>query len=72
MTELALVVSKSLWSSFISFFEKITAQYEEERSIRAERARIVNELNAATDRQLADMGFNRTDIPAIANGTYQR
>ncbi|MDR3435570.1 DUF1127 domain-containing protein [Telmatospirillum sp.] len=72
MTELALVVSKTLWSSFVSFFEKIAAQYEEEFRIRADRARIVNELNATTDRQLADMGFSRSDIPAIANGTYQR
>ncbi|MDR3436287.1 hypothetical protein [Telmatospirillum sp.] len=72
MTELALVVSKTLWSSFVSFFEKIVAQTEEERQIRADRARIVEELNATSDRELAELGFSRADLPAIANGTYQR
>jgi uncharacterized protein YjiS (DUF1127 family) len=72
MTELALVVSKTLWSSFVSFFEKIAARYEEERSVRADRARIVSELSATSDRELAELGFSRADLPAIANGTYQR
>lgn len=72
MTELAFMVSRTLRASFVSFFEDIAAQYKETRRIRAERARIVNELSASTDRELAELGFSRADLPAIANGTYQR
>jgi len=72
MTELALVVSRTLWARLVSFIENVSDQFKEERRIRTERARIVNELNATTDRELAELGFSRADLPAIANGTYQR
>jgi len=72
MTELALVVSRTLWARLVSFIETVSAQYKEDRRIWAERARIVNELNASTDRELAELGFSRADLPAIANGSYQR
>ena len=39
---------------------------------RREVARIARELNAHNDKQLADMGITRADIPAIARGTFRR
>ncbi len=72
MTEMNLVVSRTPWASFVSFAEKLFAFYQEERRVRAERARIVNELDYCTDRELGELGFSRSDLPAIANGTYQR
>ena len=72
MTELALEVSRTVWFSFVSLLKDTFAQQQERRLIRAERARIVNELNSCTDRELGELGFSRADFPAIANGTYQR
>lgn len=34
--------------------------------------RIYRELSRMTDRDLADIGVSRADIPAIAEGTYRR
>jgi uncharacterized protein YjiS (DUF1127 family) len=37
-----------------------------------ERRRISNELAMYTDRELQELGFSRSDIPAIAAGNYRR
>ncbi|TCT04176.1 uncharacterized protein DUF1127 [Tepidamorphus gemmatus] len=37
-----------------------------------EAARVRRELGALSDRELADIGIMRADIPAIAAGIYQR
>ena len=34
--------------------------------------RNVNELSQLSDRELADIGLDRSDIPRVAAGTYQR
>lgn len=51
-------------------------QLREQRQARlAERQanlRLANELAAASDRHLAELGFSRADISEIARGTYQR
>ncbi len=39
---------------------------------RARQARIMRELSTYADRDLADLGFTRADIPAVARGTYRR
>ena len=39
---------------------------------REEVFRITHELGGYTDRQLADMGLSRSEIPAVACGTYSR
>jgi uncharacterized protein YjiS (DUF1127 family) len=51
---------------------RLLAQFSDFRARRAQRSRIIRELNAHTDSQLADMGFVRSDIRALANGTYRR
>ena len=41
----------------------------------AERRRIAQhtrELESYTDRELAELGLDRSDIPAVARGTYER
>ena len=35
-------------------------------------ARTVRELETYSDRELADMGLSRTDIPAVARGELRR
>jgi uncharacterized protein YjiS (DUF1127 family) len=37
-----------------------------------ERARVVAELSASSDRELRELGYSRADLIAIARGTYLR
>ncbi len=39
---------------------------------RRQRSREVQELIAFSDRELWDLGLGRSDVHAIANGTYRR
>jgi uncharacterized protein YjiS (DUF1127 family) len=39
---------------------------------RRKRSREVRDLYVFTDRELWDVGLSRSDLPAIANGTYRR
>jgi uncharacterized protein YjiS (DUF1127 family) len=36
------------------------------------RRRVAHELSTYTDAELAELGFSRFDIPAVAAGTYRR
>lgn len=51
---------------------RLGAAWSEFRASRREQSRIVRELNAYTNRELAELGLFRHDIPAVADGTYQR
>lgn len=42
------------------------------RAQRQEIFRIESELDGCSDRQLADLGLSRSDIHAVARGTYSR
>lgn len=50
----------------------INLRRQRARLRRQEAARIAHELEASTDRQLQDLGIHRSDIAAVANGTYSR
>jgi uncharacterized protein YjiS (DUF1127 family) len=39
---------------------------------RRKAARDLRQLDLCTDRELSDMGLNRSDFPAIIRGTYRR
>jgi uncharacterized protein YjiS (DUF1127 family) len=39
---------------------------------RRKRARELRDLHRFSDRELWDVGLSRSDLPAIANGTYRR
>lgn len=51
---------------------RIAAGWTAFRAARRETSRITRELDACTDRELADLGLFRHDIPAIARGAYRR
>jgi uncharacterized protein YjiS (DUF1127 family) len=53
------------WADFKRHFQAWRAE-------RRYRARIWRELMSYTDRELADIGLTRSDIPAVVNGTYRR
>lgn len=42
------------------------------RAASRERSRIERELNSFSDAELHELGLFRSDIPAVANGTYRR
>jgi len=52
--------------------EQLLLNWQRARAHRAEVFRITQELVSCTDRQLADLGLSRSDIPAVAHGTYRR
>jgi uncharacterized protein YjiS (DUF1127 family) len=39
---------------------------------RCQRSREIQELATFSDRELWDLGFGRSDLHALANGTYRR
>lgn len=51
---------------------RIHAHWQHDRAERHNRHRIARELGTCSDRELSELGFSRTDLSAIACGTYQR
>ena len=51
---------------------RVAAIWTAFRETRRERGRIVRELSAYSDRDLAELGLFRHDIHAVAAGTYRR
>lgn len=52
--------------------DELGLRWQRARAQRAEAFRIMQELADCSDRQLADLGLCRSDIPAVAHGTYRR
>ena len=51
---------------------RLRVERQRARAQREQEFRIMRELDDCTDRQLADLGLSRSDIPAVARGTYGR
>ena len=49
----------------------LRVHWQRARAQRWEITRITRELQGYTDRQLADLGLSRVDIPDIARGTFR-
>ncbi len=49
----------------------LRVHWQRARAERWEIARITLELQGHTDRQLADLGLSRADIPDVARGTFR-
>jgi uncharacterized protein YjiS (DUF1127 family) len=56
----------------VRFASRWKDQIVQMRAERRERQQTIHELSQYTDRELADLGVSRYNIPAIANGTYRR
>ena len=65
MTSRGLSALRAKQDQFVLRWQRAQAQ-------RAEVFRITQELASCSDRQLADLGLCRSDIPAVARGTYRR
>jgi uncharacterized protein YjiS (DUF1127 family) len=63
------VRADSIWPSWLQArLDHIAAVWADRRK----RAREVRDLYRFTDRELWDVGLSRSDLRAIANGTYRR
>jgi len=61
-------IGRTLADSFNAVTFSVQARFAEAK----ERRRISKELSMYTDRELQELGFSRSDIPAIAAGHYRR
>ena len=66
------VQSSSLFATFRTKLGELQLEWQQARSRRLEIARVTHELSGYSDRQLADLGFSRADIPEVARGTFSR
>ncbi len=60
------------FAAFKSKQDQLFLNWRRARAHREEAFRITQELARCTDRELADLGLCRSEIPAVANGTYRR
>ena len=60
------------FAAFRNNKDQLRLKWQRARAQRETVFRITQELADCTDRQLADLGLSRSDIPAVARGTYRR
>ena len=64
--------SAGLLAAFKSKLSELRFERQKAKSQRQEIARVTQELSICSDRQLADLGFRRSDIPEVARGLFGR
>ena len=64
--------SAGLLTSFKAKFGELRIEWQQAKAQRQEIARVTHELSICSDRQLADLGFSRSDIPEVARGSFGR
>lgn len=64
--------SIGLLAAFRIKLNELRLEWQQARSQRQEIARVTHELSRCSDRQLADLGFSRSDIPDVARGSFGR
>ncbi len=52
--------------------DRMMRQWHRSRARRQRIARFTRELQAYTNRELSELGLDRSDIPAVARGTFRR
>lgn len=59
-----------VFGAFTATCHRLVEHWRHEKARRASAAQVRRELEAHTDRELADLGLSRADIPAIARAAY--
>lgn len=72
MTTLAHSQTRSLGRILAERIQGLRARYAVQMTALRERRRVARELETYSDEELAELGFSRLDIPAVAAGTYRR
>lgn len=61
-----------LWAALRTRLGELRLEWQQAKSQRREAARITRELSGYTDRELAELGLGRGDIPDVAQGLFGR
>ncbi len=61
-----------LLAAFRTKLDELRLQWQQATLQRQEIARVEHELSICSDRQLADLGVRRSDIPDVARGLFSR
>ena len=61
-----------LWAAAKAKLGELRREWQQAAARRQEIARVMHELSTCSDRQLADLGFSRADIPDVARGLFNR
>jgi uncharacterized protein YjiS (DUF1127 family) len=72
VASLAQSQNRSLGRILAERVQALRTRFEVQMTALRERRRIARELETYSDEELAELGFSRLDIPAIAAGTYRR
>ncbi len=72
MTTLAQPQNRTIARLLADGVQSLRARYAAYQAVVNERRRIARELDTYSDDELAELGFSRFDIPAVATGTYRR
>ncbi len=64
--------SRQFASALLGSVRMLVQRWQQARAQDREVFRITQELAGRSDRQLADLGFSRAEIPAIARGIDRR
>lgn len=72
MTTLAHSQTRSFGRILAERIQGLRTRYAVQMTAVRERRRIARELETYSDEELAELGFSRLDIPAVAAGTYRR
>ncbi|MCB8880825.1 hypothetical protein ACELLULO517_11320 [Acidisoma cellulosilytica] len=72
MTTLAQSQNRTVARFLADGVRSLRARFDAQMAVVGERRRISRELMTYSDDELAELGFSRFDIPAIASGSYRR
>jgi uncharacterized protein YjiS (DUF1127 family) len=72
MTTLAQSQTRSVGRILAARIQGLRTRYAVQMTALRERRRIARELETYSDEELAELGFSRLDIPAVASGNYRR
>lgn len=72
VTTLAQSQNRSLGRVLADRVQALRTRYAVQMTALRERRRIARELDSYSDDELAELGFSRLDIPAVASGSYRR
>ena len=61
-----------VFGAFTVARHRIMDRWRREKTRRARAAQVRRELEAHTDRELADIGLSRADIPGVARAAYEQ
>lgn len=61
-----------LLAAFRNKIGELRLGWQQAKAQRREVARITHELSGYTDRELAELGLSRSDIPEVARGSFRR